>query len=200
MALAPVIAALRATQLLLKQDKALPNVVSVVIDEVLSTSWWSHPRANEIYAALEQLAERSDVIETKLIAGKVTFVLAPLWPALLGVASCREPWQLTSLSAAANALLARVEQARELEASGTAVKELERRLLVRTEQRHTAAGKHVLVLENWARFAARREVKALGVAESKAALEYAATALGAPRSALPWHVSRGAAGPSVRRR
>jgi len=96
--LTSVLSALRKSGLLLKQDKALPNVVTTITGESLTASWWSHPRAAEIYAALEQVSERTDVIETKLSAAKVTFVLAPLWPALLGVATCREPWQLASLS------------------------------------------------------------------------------------------------------
>jgi len=199
---ARVLAVFRRTGLLLKQDKALPNLVSVITGESLSASWWSHPRASEIYSALEQLATRTDVIETKLLAGKVTFVLEPLWPALLAVATCREPWQLASLSLTAKSLLTRVERARELEASGAVVKELEKRLLLRTIQRHTASGKHVLVLESWARWGERSAVKALPVSEAKATLEQAVTALGAPLAALPWQARQRAqpAAATMRRR
>lgn len=193
-----VLAALRKTGLLLKQDKALPNIVTTITGESLATSWWSHPRAAKVYAALEQLSERSDVIETKLIAGKVTFVLAPLWPALLGVATCREPWQLAGLSAPARRLLASVESAGEVAASGALVKELEARLAVRSEQRHTPSGKHVLMLEAWSSWAGRLGVKAASVAEGKTALEHAVTALGAPLSVLPWSAGR-SRGRSVKR-
>ncbi len=193
-----VLSALRKAGLLLKQDKSLPNVVTAITGESLAASWWSHPRAADIYAALEQLSERSDVIETKLIAGKVTFVLAPLWPALLGVATCREPWQLAGLSAPARRLLASVERAGEVAASGALVKELEGRLAVRSEQRHTPSGKHVLMLESWSSWAARLGVKASSVAKGKAALERAASALGAPLSVLPWSTGR-SRGRSVKR-
>jgi hypothetical protein len=188
-----ILAELRRHGLLLKQDKVLPSVVGLVTGEALTTSWWSHPRAQEIFAFLHALSERPDVLETKLIAGKVTFVIETLWPAWLGLVTSGQGWQTAGLSAAAKALLSRVNRAGELEASGDVVKELEQRLLVRSEQRHTASGKHVLVLESWGNWAERRAVRALPVAESQAALERAASSLGAPLSALPWHAKRRAA-------
>jgi hypothetical protein len=186
-----VLAQLRRHGLLLKQDKTLASVVGLVTGEALSASWWSHPQAKEIFDVLHELSERADVLETKLIAGKVTFVHEQLWPAWLGIVTSAESWQTTGLSAAAKKLLAEVDRAGEREASGAAVKELEQRLLVRSEQRHTESGKHVLVLESWAKWAKRRAVRALPLPESKAALERAALSLGAPLSALPWQAQRG---------
>ena len=185
-----ILAELRRHGLLLKQDKALPSVVGLVTGEVLAASWWSHPRAKEIFALLQALSERRDVLETKLIGGKVTFVIEALWPAWLGLVTSGESWQIAGLSVAAQALLSRVKRAGQLEASGAVVKELEQRLLVRSEQRHTESGKHGLVLESWGNWADRRAVRALPIAESKAALERAASSLGAPLSALPWHAKR----------
>lgn len=181
-----VVAELRERGLLLNQDKVLPNGVSLVCGEALAGSWWSHPRAQEIYDTLAALADRADVLEVKLIGGKVTFVFASLWPALLGVSTSGEPWQRSALSPEANQLLREVEARGELEASGKAVKELETRLLVHSGQRHTESGKHVLVLETWARWAERRAVRALQVAEGKELLENAARSLGTPLTALPW--------------
>ncbi len=172
--------------LLLKQDKALPSVVGLVTGEVLTGSWWNHALAREIYALLEALAERPDVLETKLVRGKVTFVARSLWPAWLGVAARNEPWQRAGISPAAARLLDEVMGRGEHEASGPTVKELEERLLVRSEQRHTPSGRHVLVLESWPRWAEREAITALPVAESQHALEAAARSLGAPSEALPW--------------
>ena len=186
----PVLAALRCHGLLLKQDKMLPSVVGLVTGEALSASWWSHPQAKAIFDLLHALSERSDVLETKLIGGKVTFVHELLWPAWLGLVTSDEGWQTTGLSAAAKKLRTEVNRAGEREASGAAVKELELRLLVRSEQRHTESGKHVLVLESWEKWAKKRAVRVLPVAESKAALERAARSLGAPLTALPWHAQR----------
>jgi hypothetical protein len=185
-----VLTQLQRHGLLLKQDKLLPSVVGLVTGQALTASWWSHPQAREIYGLLGALAERPDVLETKLLSGKVTFVFASLWSAWLGVATSAESWQCTGLSSAAQALLAEVTGAVEREATGVAPKELEQRLLVRTEQRHTASGKHVLVLESWEKWGKRQGLHALPVPESKAVLERAAQSLGAPVSALPWHARR----------
>jgi hypothetical protein len=185
-AISKVLAALTQHGLLLKQDKALLSVVGLVTGEALVGSWWSHPDAHQIFELLEALGERADLLETKLIHGKVTFISEPLWPALLGVATSNEPWQRAALSPAARRLYAEVTRSGERDASGPTVKELEQRLLVRTEQRHTPSGHHVLVLESWARWAARHCVIALPSAEARAALENATRPLGAPLEALPW--------------
>jgi hypothetical protein len=71
--------------LLLLQDKKLANVVTFITGQRLKGSWWSHPRAHEIFQAIEALPE-DQVITTKLVAGKVTFVHRSLWPDLLAVA------------------------------------------------------------------------------------------------------------------
>lgn len=172
--------------LLLKQDKTSPSVVGLITGEALTGSWWNHPLAHAIYALLAALTERADVLETKLIGGKVTFVVRTLWPALLGVATSSEPWQRAGLSPAAARLFDEVRDRGEHEASGPTVKELEQRLLVRSEQRHTAAGRHALVLESWPRWAEREKITALPSDDSKRALEAAARSLGAPSAALPW--------------
>ncbi|MET0791129.1 MAG: hypothetical protein ABW061_06365 [Polyangiaceae bacterium] len=181
-----VLAALARYGLLMKQDKLLPSVVGLVTQQALASSWWSHPLAHDIFALLEVLSERSDVLETKLIGGKVTFVCQALWPAWLGVAQSNEAWQRVGLSPAARRLLTEVTRLGEREASGAAPKELEQRMLVRSEQRHTASGRHVLVLESWARWADRKAIPALSSAEGKSALEAAARGLGASSKALPW--------------
>lgn len=182
-----VLAELRRHGLLLKQDKVLPSVVGLVTGEALAASWWSHPQAKEIFDLLQALSERSEILETKLIGGKVTYVHERLWPAWLGVATSGEHWQITGLSVAAKNLLAEVNRVGELAATGSPVKELELRLCVRSEQRHTESGKHVLVLESWQAWAKQRAVRALSPLDGNRALEAAAQALGAPLSALPWH-------------
>ena len=70
--------------LLLLQDKKLANAVTFITGERLSGSWWSHPRAQEIFRAVEALPE-DEVITTKLVGGKVTFVHRSLWSDLLAV-------------------------------------------------------------------------------------------------------------------
>ena len=65
--------------LLLLQDKKLDNVVTLMTGERVRGSWWSHPRAHEIFRATESLPE-DQVVATKLVGGKVTFVHRSLWP------------------------------------------------------------------------------------------------------------------------
>ncbi len=183
-----MLAALARHGLLLQQDRELPSVVTIVIGESLRGSWWSHPRGREVFAALTDLADHPDAIFTKLLHGKVTLVHRRLWPALLAVASARDPWQLRGLPAQVESLLQRVERSRgRVSASGGAAKELERRLLVHSEQVHTDSGRHALALEAWAAWAQRTGVRPLeSASEARSTLEQAASAYGAPLAALPW--------------
>jgi hypothetical protein len=75
------LALLREQALLLQQHKVLPNVVALVAGESLTSSWWKQARAHDILRCLVQLTEDPNVLLTKLICGKVTFVHRRLWPA-----------------------------------------------------------------------------------------------------------------------
>ena len=78
--------------LLLLQDKKLLNAVTLMTGERLKGSWWSHRRANDIFRALDALPE-DQVVSTKLVGGKVTFVHCSLWPDLLAVATGEREYQ-----------------------------------------------------------------------------------------------------------
>src|SRR5829696_294437 len=82
--------------LLLLQDKKLPSVAGIIVGETLSRSWWSHPRAQEIFACLEKIED--EVLSTKLIARKVTFIHRRLWPAIAAIGESNEPWQTRGLT------------------------------------------------------------------------------------------------------
>ena len=171
--------ALEEYGLLLLQDKTLPSVVGIITEERVAGSWWLHPRSQEIFRRLGELEAAGDVVATKLISGKVTFVHRRLWPALAGVGSAREEWQMRGLSPAARRLLARVDEEKSVHASGAAAKELQKRLLVDAHEEHTASGKHVTVLKSWPR-------PRLAPAQGRRQLEEAAAAIGAKATALPW--------------
>jgi hypothetical protein len=176
--------------LLLATDATLPSVATIVAGEPVHGSWWAHPKSHAIFAASSALTRHPDAIAIPLISGKVTFVHRRLWPALLAVAQAREPWQTTGLPPQARALLRRVEKAGELQTSGEAVRQLERRLLAKTQQVHTERGSHAKVVERWDRWARRVGVAPLkDVAGARRAIEEAADALTAGRGArpkLPW--------------
>jgi len=189
-----VLTALAGNGLLLKQDKALPNVVGILTGESLRTSWWSHPKAHLIFAVLSELADHPDVLFTKLLHHKDTLVHRSLWPAVLAVGTARDQWQLQGLSGEAKRLLERLGRGGgPVRAVGAPVKELETRLLVTTQEIHTASGRHEMALESWHAWSRRVGCSASqSVPRARKALEEAAATLGAPLKALPWP-ARGAA-------
>jgi hypothetical protein len=174
--------------LLLLQDKSFPNVVTIVTGEALAGSWWSYPRSREIFGWVNELSEHTDVLVTKLLGGKVTFVHRRLWSAFLAVASAREPCQTAGLSRAARALLNRVDGADGVLSSGPPATELERRLLVHGGQIHTESGRHRTRLETWKAWALRSGCQPSGTAAlGRAILEEAVSKLGGSVRCLPWH-------------
>jgi hypothetical protein len=183
-----VLRSLAGSGLLLKQDKRIPNVVTLLTGESLQTSWWSHPKAHLIFAALSELSVHPDVLFTKLLYGKVTLVHRNLWPAFLTVASADEPWQLHGLSISARRLLAAVKESEtRVRCSGKTVRELELRLLVHAEEVHTESGRHELMVESWKVWSRRVGIHAMrSTTDARKQLEAAVEAMGASTSALPW--------------
>lgn len=179
-------AALECTGLLLLQDGRLPSVATLVAGHPVKGSWWGHPAGRAIFQVASALADDPDVTTAKLLAGKVTFVHRRLFAALAAAGAERAAWQMEKLPAAARALLAEIDKAGALEASGLPVKELERRLLVAAQQVHTARGAHATQLSTWARFRRATGTRAISATRARTELEAAAAALGARRGLLPW--------------
>ena len=187
-AMADVLSALARYGLLLKQDKRLPNVVSLLTGETLSTSWWSHPQGRLIFSVLRELSEHPDVLFTKLLSGKDTLVHRRLWPAFLAVADSGEPWQRRSLSAKAERLLSQVLGSNgPVCSSGAAAKELQSRLLVHAVEVHTEQGRHEMALEPWSAWSLKSSIlPAKSPDQARADLETVCRGIDAPLSALPW--------------
>jgi hypothetical protein len=189
---AEVLQTLTRWGLLLKQDKQLPSVVTILTGEPLATSWWSHPQSRLIFRVLSELADHPDVLLSKLLLTKDTLVHRNLWPALLAVATAREPWQTARLSAAARGLLTRAEKASSpVRASGAPVKELASRLLVQVVEMHSERGQHESAVTSWSRWAEGIGVVPMSsLAQARQELEAAAQSLGAPPGALPWQARK----------
>ena len=182
-----LLAALETGGLLMVQDRTFPNVVALVTGEPLRGSWWAHPRCHEIFRSLSDLAAAPDVMVTKLVQAKVTFVHRRLWKSVLSVAMARDPWQLEGLSPAARVLLDQVEREGSLEASGPESAELEHRLLVHGDQIHTESGKHKARLETWPAWSLRSGCGPAGpAAVGRSELEMSVRNLGFPVDCLPW--------------
>lgn len=189
-----VLAALADNGLLLKQDKALPNVVGILTGESLRTSWWSHPKARLIFSVLSELAEHPDVLLTKLLYRKDTLVHRSLWPAVLAVGKAREQWQVQGLSGDSKRILERLDRGDgPVRATGAPVKELEARLLVTAQEIHTESGRHEMALESWHAWSRRVGCSTIQSApRARRALEEASVALGAPLNSLPWQAKSAA--------
>jgi hypothetical protein len=195
---AAVVEAVSALGLLFLSDPKRPNAIEIVTGQFPRGSWWSHPRAHDIYGILQSVERHRDVLLAKLLSGKVSLIHRELWPALMTIVTAREPWQTQSLPPLAGRWLATFDEA---EAAGAAVppvsrtvsKEIEARLLVFAESVHTPAGKHETKLESWRSWAARVGQRwppaghgAPTIAEAKGAIETAAARLGPPLPRLPW--------------
>ena len=173
--------------LLLQQDKRLPSVIGVIVGGPLAGSWWGHPRGRHIFRCLQQFLAHPDVLVTRLIGGKVTYLHRKLWPAFLAVAAATEPWQRRKLSPEGRQLLRRLKTGSVVRASGRPAKELQERLLAYAEEVHTEAGRHEIVLQPWSVVQDRLgPLPKLGAPEARAELERAALALSARAASLPW--------------
>jgi hypothetical protein len=173
--------------LLLLQDPWLPNVVTLIAGAPVRGSWWAHPAAHRIYACLKAVTHHPDVLATRLVCGKITFVHRRLWSAVLAVACSHAPWQIAQLSPPARKLYDDVERQGTLLVSGQLAKEIVRRLLVHDEEIHTPAGHHERRLETWSLWAKRVECpKALTLGEGQQQLEAVLCALGGTAVMLPW--------------
>jgi hypothetical protein len=172
-ALAAALALLEEWGLLLLQDPKLPSVATLYADETIRGSWWGHPRGQEIFHAMGALDDHPDVLPTKLLSGKVTFVHRRLWQLVIATGQARDEWQLRGLSPEARDLLSRIDKAGRVEASGPAAKELELALLAASRQVHTDSGAHATELWTWATFAktAKVSVPELDSSEARRQLE-----------------------------
>jgi hypothetical protein len=147
----PVLAKLQEHGLLLQTDANLPNVCALVAGAAVRGSWWAHPRSREIFRVNCELAAHPDVLVTKLISGKITYLHRALWPAFVAIGRARESWQIERLSHGARNLLAEVDR-KPIQTDRRVSKpasELETNLLVYSEQFHTDAGAHARRLESW---------------------------------------------------
>lgn len=182
-----LLARLRSTGLLLQQDLLLPSVVTSLAGEPVRGSWWKHPAAHQIFACLNEVADHPDVLTTRLVRGKITFVHRHLWPAVLSIGRSQTAWQLEGLSRPAQDLFDNVKRQGSLRSSGSVAREISRRLLVHDEQVHTDAGHHELTLERWSLWANRVGCRTkLAASEAQHQLEAALIGIGGSVAILPW--------------
>lgn len=196
---------LREFGLLLETDQKLPSVSGLIAGEPIRGSWWSHAKGQDIFGVLQELADHKDVLITKLLSGKVTFVHRKFWCDIVSVGAAREEWQLAKITAAARMLFEQVDKQGSLLSNemewpkklqskpGDAVRELEKYLLIQTEQFHTPSGDHAKRLQSWKHWAASvgLECKPITVEAAKRKLEKRAAELNEQFGAaakIPWPI------------
>lgn len=76
----------------------IPSLAAAIAGESLHGNWWSHARAPAIFALTRAVRASPDVLVCRLVEGRVSFVHARLWPALVRVSDRFEPRRLARLS------------------------------------------------------------------------------------------------------
>jgi hypothetical protein len=64
-----------------------PSLAAEIAGGPIRGSWWSHPKAHEIFRTAQAVCSHPDVLVCKLAGGKITYVHRRLWPALVKLAS-----------------------------------------------------------------------------------------------------------------
>jgi hypothetical protein len=194
-----VLAELERRELLLQAGKEFTSIANLVAGEEIKGSWWTHPKSNLVYWVCQDLHDHPRVAEARLLAGKVTHLWQTVWPHVAAIALARTAWQFERLSPAAKDLLAHVHRApvrtdaiawRSPEKLGDVCRLLERRLLVKSLELHTASGKHAKQLMSWDTWWDQHGVGALpSIDVARSHLE---SLVGNATRLLPWRVpSRG---------
>jgi hypothetical protein len=185
--------------ILLESDAKLPSISSIIAGGAVRGSWWGHPSGGAIYAALQWLADQTDVTAAKLVSQKITYIHQDLWPALIAIGRARESWQMKGLSRHARSALDEVtlegyvhpDQAAR-ESAPKIARELETRLLIHSFSVHTESGAHAKCLESWDHWANRVgfvPAQKLTTRQAKKKFENALQALNERYNAsgrLPW--------------
>jgi hypothetical protein len=159
--------------LLLQHDAELPSVTALLAGAPIAGSWWGHPLGKQLYEWLSEFERGAGAVSLKLVNGKVTYVAARLWPALVVVIGAGAAERAKGLSTRAKALHERVVtlgSARGDDFAGAgcsslkeftaAAKELEAAHLLHVDSVHTASGAHTKVLTPWPAWAKARGIKA----------------------------------------
>lgn len=163
------IAELGTRGLLLVHDHVFPSLTRMTIGEPIHGSWWAHPLSNDVYMVSQQLQHSGDVVMTKLVSGKETYLHRRLWPHLVAIGLSRAPWQLDGLSASARHMLADVDRegdirmdqyhsSRSRKELGEEARMLAWRMLAYADDVHTNSGAHARRLRTWQSWAKEREV------------------------------------------
>src|SRR5688500_1106033 len=123
-------------------DAAVFSATALLAKEPVRGSWWSHPKASDMYRSITEVDDHEDVEIVKLLGGKLTFSHRRLWPAMLAAVTEGAAWQTKDLPRSALRLVERLEEAKSIRADmikdlKKEAKLVEERLLVFAASVHT---------------------------------------------------------------
>ena len=64
----------------------VPSLAEEIAGEPVAGSWWGHPRGREIFDLTRAVRDSPEVLVSRLVKGKITYVHRRLWPALVRAA------------------------------------------------------------------------------------------------------------------
>ncbi len=64
----------------------VPSLADEIAGEPIAGSWWGHPKGHEIFDLTRAVRASPDVLVSRLVKGKITYVHRRLWPALVRAA------------------------------------------------------------------------------------------------------------------
>ena len=73
------------------------SLAAQIAGEVVSGSWWGHPKSDQIFALTRTVRDSEQVLVCRLLQGKITYVHRRLWAALVKVADDLPPPSLASV-------------------------------------------------------------------------------------------------------
>jgi hypothetical protein len=65
----------------------VPNLVDLVVGGTRKGSWWTHPRAREVFALTRSMRDSPEILVTRFVNGHITYVHRRLWVPLVRIAS-----------------------------------------------------------------------------------------------------------------
>ena len=186
--------------MLLVQDATWPSVTTLVTGAPVRGSWWGHEQAHSVFDVLEALEAETTV--AKLVAKKQTLIDRRRWPELAAIGNEHATWQLDGLRHDAHALVDAALQAGgpvradSLTIDGPrartdVVRDVERRLLLHSDEVHTESGRHAKVLQPWSTWVGSAGIHVLPApADARATFERALSptrrAANVARAPFPW--------------
>ena len=88
MTLGQALALVRKNGVMLESARGpVPNIVDTVVGGTRRGSWWTHPRAREVFTLTRSLRDTPDILVTRFVNGHITYVHRRLWVPLVRIGS-----------------------------------------------------------------------------------------------------------------